>query len=185
MASKVHIEPADNDWHGRICAHRHEEQRSVLDRAIVMDSQQDSKSGYAYEDGEEGKQEAVLQAVTEPGYCHGEPEGSSPRRNAVELCLDWTVSKVPNNARRKVGVSVGRHDQPKVHEAADNDLDVLEHVAYVGKRNGPFPARGSLINLQAGFDKCAFVLAKPLGFLREVGQQKEEEERDKDCQKAF
>jgi hypothetical protein len=42
-----------------------------------------------------------------------------------------------------------------------------------------------LINLQAGFDKCAFVLAKPLGFLREVGQQKEEEERDKDCQKAF
>lgn len=185
MAAQIHVEPADDDGHGRISAHGHEEQSSILDRAVVVYSNENGETGDADSNRKKREEEAVLEAITEPGYYHGKPECSGPRRHAVKLGLDRAVAVALDNTRREVGVSIGRNNQSKVHEASDNDLGIAEDSANIRKSNWPFPARPSLINLQPCFDKSALVLAKPLGLLREIGQKEVEEEGDNDRQETF
>lgn len=52
MASQIHIEPADHDWHRGISAHNHHEQSSILQMQVIMHGNEDAESGNDYTDTE-------------------------------------------------------------------------------------------------------------------------------------
>lgn len=131
MATKIHVEPAHGDGHRPVRAASNEEERSVLQLRIIMDSNQDSKASNRNANPKNRKRESMSELVGKVRNHHTEPERSGPGRHAVQLRLDGRVTVALDDAWRKVRVAVRRHDQAKVHEAAEEDFEVLEDVDYV------------------------------------------------------
>jgi hypothetical protein len=176
MSTQVHIEPTYDDWHGGIGSHGYQEERSVLQVVVVVYGNENSKSGDADSNGEHGEDEAVFEPVREPCDKHGEPKSGSPRGNTVQLCLDLRVAVGLDNGGREVGVSIRRYNQAEVHESANEDLGVLEHIHDVLGFYGSFARGATLVDLESGFDKRALGFREPFHFLREVWEQEEESE---------
>lgn len=103
----------------------------------------------------------------------------------MQLGLNVAVAIAFDNSRTEVSIAISRHNEPKVHEAADDDFEVLEDAANVTNRHLTVAGRLALINLQTRFDECTLVLSEPLGFFGEVGQQEEEEKGHDDSEQAF
>lgn len=99
MAAEVHVEPADYDWHGTVRAHGDEKKRRVLRVRLVVHREKDRKSGDGHENGHQGEGESVLHFVREECDDHGEDEGACPRRNAVQLGANWSVTVTSNDSR--------------------------------------------------------------------------------------
>jgi len=88
VPAQIHVEPADDDGHGRVRTHGHEEEPRVLNAPVVVHRDQDAETGDGYGDGDQREDEAVPCVVGAETDDHGEGEGARPRRYAVELRLD-------------------------------------------------------------------------------------------------
>lgn len=174
VAAEVHGEPADDDGHGRVDAHGDEEEGRVLQAAVVVHGDEDAEAGDGEADGPHGEGEAVLQLVAEVRHDHGEGEGRRPRRHRVQLRADGRVPVALDDARREEGVAVRRHDESEVHEPADEDLVVLEHVDDVPDSNRAFCGGAALVLAQAVFDVDALLVGEPFCVLGEIGDDKVE-----------
>lgn len=128
VATQVHIEPTYDDWHSGVGSHCYQEERCVLQVAIVMYGNEDSESGDADCNWKDGEHEAVLEPVREPRNKHGETKSGCPWRYTVQLCLDGRVAVILDDGRGEVSVSVGGHNQSKVHESANKNLGVFEDI---------------------------------------------------------
>lgn len=96
---------ADDHRHRAIRAHRHEEQRRVLQVVVVVLGEEDGEAGDGDADGEEGEEEAVAEAVGQVGDEHGEGEGGGPGGHGVELRLDGGVAVGADDAGGEEGVA--------------------------------------------------------------------------------
>lgn len=85
MSAEVHREPADEYWHGAVAAARHQEERAVLDVVLgrVMDVEQNAEARHGDQHGDDGEEEAVVEAIRKVGDEHGKAERGSPRRNGI------------------------------------------------------------------------------------------------------
>lgn len=107
MATQVHVEPAHNHGHGRVCAHAHQKEGGVLDLRIVVDCQQNGEPRDGEADGPDGVGEAMAGEVAEDGDEHGKAKGDGPGWDAVELGLDGVVVICGDDGGAEIGVSVG------------------------------------------------------------------------------
>ena len=108
MAAEVHVEPADYDRHGTIRAHSDEEKRRILYVRLVVHCEKDRKSGYGNKDGNQCESESMFHLVGEECDDHGEDEGACPRRNAVQLRANRSVSVATDDSRRKKRIATLR-----------------------------------------------------------------------------
>jgi hypothetical protein len=65
MAANIHVEPAHDDGHGRVSAHRHEKEGSKLRIRVVMYPEQDDEPSQRDAGAPDGEQEAVADPVTQ------------------------------------------------------------------------------------------------------------------------
>lgn len=185
MASQVHVEPAHNDGHSRVGSHGDEEQTSVLHFCVVVHSDENGEAGNGDTNGENCKGRTVTHPVRDDGDAHGEAKSHNPGRHAVKLGLDRAVAIRSDYAGRKVGVSIGGNDEAKVHEAAENDLVVLEYVLDVGQSRLSLSTGGALVGMKTGGDVGPLLVVEPLDLLGEVGKQKVKGKADEDGEKTF
>ena len=59
MATQVHLEPADNNWHGTVRSHDDKEEGGVTDVGPVVDAEQNSEPRHGNTDGDQSEEEAV------------------------------------------------------------------------------------------------------------------------------
>ena len=83
VAAKVHVEPADDDWHSAVCTHGDEEERGILELVVVVDGDEDAEAGDTDADWDYGECEAVFCEIGKCGDDHGEGEGAGPWGNAM------------------------------------------------------------------------------------------------------
>ena len=110
-----------------------------------MCGQQDGETGNGHGDGDEREDEAMFEQIAEEGDDEREGEGGCPWRHGVQLRLDLRVAVCSDDAGGEEGVAVCRHDEAKVHEAAEEDLEVFEDVEHVSRRYSPFQRRFALV----------------------------------------
>ena len=152
---------------------------------VVVYGNKNSESSDADSDGENGEKEAVFEPVREPCDKHRETKSGGPWRNTVQLGLDLGVAIALDDGGREVGVSISRYDQAEVHESANEDLGILEHIYNVLGLDRSFTCGTSLVDLKSGFDKRAFGFREPFHLLREVWEQEEESEGNQNSQESF
>ena len=92
VTTQVHVKPADYYGHSGVGTHGYEEERGVLNIAVIVDCKENSESGYANANREDGEEEAVFETVGEVSDCHGEAEGGGPWGYRVKLSLDGGVA---------------------------------------------------------------------------------------------
>lgn len=63
MAAEVHVEPADNDGHGRVGTHGNEEEGGVLEISVLARGNEDGEAGDGDADGKYGKEKTMLELV--------------------------------------------------------------------------------------------------------------------------
>lgn len=180
VTSEIHIEPADDDGHGRVGTHRDEEECSILKISVMVDGDQDGEASNGHADGDDAKEEAMLELVREEGDDHCKAKGARPRRDTMQLGLNRAVTVGCDDGRREEGVAIGRDDQAEIHEAANKDLVVLEDSANISEGNLAVRSGTALVNLQSGLDVRSLLRSKPFGILGERGKHEEE----KDCHDA-
>jgi hypothetical protein len=96
----------------------------------------------------------------------------------VELGLDCAVAIGLDDSGGKVGISIGRDDEAKVHEPAEEDLEVFEDAADVTAADLALGSGLALVDLETGADVGTLVLGEPLGVFREVREAEEECDTD-------
>lgn len=185
VTTQIHVEPAHNDGHGRVGTASDKEQGRILQRRIVVHRNENAESDDGDADGNDGKRHSVAQLVGYNSNRHGEAECHGPRRYTVQLSLDRAVAISLNDAGREVRISVGRHDQAKVHKATNNDLVVLEDTSDVLESDAAIACRRSLIDAQASRNVFLLVFGQPCGLLGEIGEQEPESEADKHGEAAL
>lgn len=185
VSAEIHVEPANDDGHRGVCTTCDKEKGSVLELRIVVDGNENSKADNGNANGADGKSESMPRLVRQESDAHREAERHCPGRNTVQLRLDGRVAVGLEDAWRKIGVSVSRDDETKVHEAAEDDLVILENVADVLDRNAPFNAGAALVCLETRRNVDLLFWCEPLGFLGEVRQQEVEKEADENREAAF
>lgn len=181
VAGQIHAVPTHNDGHGRVRAGTEEEEGCILGVDVVVDGQQHGEAGDGNADGYNGEEESVADPVAQERNHHGEAESNRPWRHRVQLCLDHAVVVRRDNGRAEKGIAVRRHDQPKVHEAAQDDLDVSQDIEHVAERDLALDGIVALVGPEPGLDILALVLAQPLGLLGAVcvnGRRKKTAETD-------
>jgi len=141
-----------------------------------VDGDQDCEPRYANADWEDDEEEAMLQAIGEPGYEHTECEGGGPGRHAVQLCLDRGVAITLQDAGGEVGIAVRWNNETEVHEAADKNLRIPEDATYIGYLDWAFGGRLALVGLKAPCYECSLLFGEPLNLFREAREQEEEED---------
>lgn len=156
MSAQVHVEPADYDRHSRVGAHGYEEQAGVFHVDVVVHGDQDAEACNGDGDGDERECEAVAGEIRAEGYDHGESECTCPGRNTMQLCLNGRVPVCGNDAWCEEGVAVGGNDHAEVHEAAEDNFEVLEDTADVPNGDFALCCRAALVRLKAGFDVGPF-----------------------------
>ena len=65
----------------------------------------------------------------------------------MKLCLDVAISVGLDDARSKICVAIRRDDQPKIHEAPEEDLIILEAVEHIPESYAALQGGLSLIVL--------------------------------------
>lgn len=113
VPAQIHVEPTDDDGHGRVGTHTDKEEGRVLDVRLVMDGQEDREAGDGDADGPDGVGEAVAGQVAQDGDEHGEGKGRSPGGHAMQLGLDVAVAVGLNDGRTEISISVGRSGRVK------------------------------------------------------------------------
>ena len=161
MPAEVEVEPTHHYGQSAVSTHGDEEQGAVLEMRAVMGREQDGESGNGHGDGEEGEKEAVFGQVGEVGDDEGEDEGGGPGGHAVQLSADLGVAVRLDDAGGEEGVAVCGHEQPKVHEAAQEDFVVFEDVEDVFGGYLAFARGLALVFLEARFDVGALVFVEP------------------------
>lgn len=91
VATKIHIEPAHNDWHGGIRPHDDEEKRGILEVQSVVDVEQDGEARYRQGQGCNCEGSAVSDPIRNRGNQQREPKGHSPWGHGVKLSLNRAV----------------------------------------------------------------------------------------------
>lgn len=185
VPAEVHGEPADYDRHGRVHAHGDEEERRVLETGVVVHGDEDAETGDGEADWQERERETVLKFVAEVGDDHGEGEGGRPRRDRVELRADRGIAVGLDDAGGEEGVPVRRHDEPKVHEPAHENLVVSEDIDDVLDADGPLSSGATLILAEAILDVGALVVGEPLCVFGEIGDDEVEGDCDHGGQEAL
>ena len=67
MATKVHVEPANDHWHGTIRAHGHEKKCRILQMMPVVDCYENGESSNGNTDWDQSEEEPVFEFVGECG----------------------------------------------------------------------------------------------------------------------
>lgn len=75
---------------------------------LIVHCEKDRKSRDGNKDGNQGESESVFHLVGEECDDHGEDEGACPRRNAVQLGANWSVSVATDDSRRKKRIATLR-----------------------------------------------------------------------------
>ena len=76
----------------------------------------------------------MFEEITKESYDQCEGEGGGPWRNGVQLSLDLAVMPyTPYDGRAKERISVGRDNKSEIHEAADKDFEVFEHIEDISR----------------------------------------------------
>lgn len=104
----------------------------------------------------------MFEEVGEPCDYECEDEGGRPRGYAVQLGAYLRVAVGFDDAGCEEGVAVGGDDETEVHEAAEEELVVLETIQNVAKGDLAFARGAALVFLQASSDVCAFVFTQPV-----------------------
>lgn len=105
MAAEIHVEPTNDDWHGGVTTHGHEEQRCVLERTVMVHRDQDCETSDGDTDGEDGVRETMARLVGQVCEDHSETKGGGPWWYAVKLSLNLSVAIAVNDRRAEVGVA--------------------------------------------------------------------------------
>lgn len=92
VTAQVHGEPADDDGHGGVGAHGHQEEGGVFGVGGVVDAEEDGDAGDGEADGSENEEEAVAEFVRGEGDEEGEHEGGGYGGDGVQLGLDGGVA---------------------------------------------------------------------------------------------
>lgn len=161
MTSQVHIKPAHDNRHGRVRPRGNKKQRHVHDVHILVNIQQDGEAADAQENRQDGKQETMSHPVRHDSHDHSYEKRASPGWDGSELSFNRSVMVCRDDGRRKVGVSVGGDDQPKIHEGAEPDLGVGEDRLDIAKGDLALGGVFALVGFEAGLDVGAFVLSEP------------------------
>ena len=103
----------------------------------------------------------MFEQVAEESDDQSEDKRGSPGRNGVQLCADLCVAVCLYDAWREEGVAVCGDDKAKVHEAAEEDFEIFEHVEHVSWGYAAFDGRFALVFLKAGADICLFITFEP------------------------
>lgn len=155
---------------------------------VVVHGDEDAETGNGEADWDERERETVFEFVAEEGDDHGEGEGGRPGWDTVELCADGRVAVRLYDARGEKGVPVSRHDEPEIHESADEDLVVFEHLDDVPDADGAFSrsgGRAALILAQPVLNVNALVFGEPFCVFGEIGDDEEEDDGDHGGQDAL
>lgn len=88
-------------------------------------------------DRDDTEEKAMAELIGYVRNNHREAECGRPGRNAVQLGLDGRVTVSLNDAGGKEGVAVRGDDEAEIHQAADENLVVLEDVDGVPDRDPP------------------------------------------------
>ena len=180
MTSKIALKEAHYKRHCRVGARSYKEKSRVLEVLVVVNSYQDREPDDGDDDGKNNERETVSDLVRREGEAHREAECNHPGRNAVQLSFDLIVTVRPDDAWRKVGVTVGRNDESEVHKTTKNDLVVLKNSANALERSLAMATRRALVVGQLRLDVDTLFSSKPLDILWEIRQQEEKEEADED-----
>ena len=113
----------------------------------MVDGEQYGETRDGDGNGEDDKEETMLDQIAEVGDDEREDKGGCPGRHRMELCADLRVAVAPDDAGGKEGIAVGRDDEAEVHEAAQDDLEILEDIQYVPSGNASFNGRFALVLL--------------------------------------
>lgn len=104
VPTQVEVEPANNDGHGGVAAHRDEEQGCILEIGAVVDREEDGEAGDGDGDGNKSEQETVSCFIRDISKYHREAESHSPRWHRVELRADRGVTICGDDAWREEGI---------------------------------------------------------------------------------
>lgn len=85
MTSKVEIEPANDDRHSTVKTHCDKKQSGVLELGVFMDGDEDPETNNRHTYRKDGEGESVFGKVRKSSDNHGEGEGASPGRDAMQL----------------------------------------------------------------------------------------------------
>lgn len=99
VATEIHIEPTNDDRHGGVTTHGHEEQSCVLEGTVMVHRDQDCETSDGDTDGEDGVRESMACFVGQVCEDHSETKGSSPWWYAVKLRLNLAVAVTVNDRR--------------------------------------------------------------------------------------
>ena len=132
---------------------------------VRVHGDEDAEAGDGEGDGDEGEGETVLEFVAEEGHDHGEGEGGGPGRDGMQLGADWGVAVRLDDPGGEEGVAVGGDDEAEVHEAAEENLGVFEHVDDVADADGAFGGGAALVFEEAALDVGSFLGGEPGRYL--------------------
>ncbi|KAL9102738.1 MAG: hypothetical protein Q9163_002135 [Psora crenata] len=161
VAAEVHVEPADDDRGGTIGAHCDEKEGAVLEVSVVVGDAEDDETRYGYGVAHEDEDKAVLEQVAEESDDQGEGEGGSPRGDAEQLCTDLAVAVRSDDGWGEIRVAVSRDDEAKVHEAAEEDLEIFKDVKDVAGSNPALDRGFPLVFFKTCANVIAFVWLEP------------------------
>jgi len=106
---------------------------------------------------------------------HTQRECGDPGGNRVELGLDGTVTEGSEDGGGELGVAISRNDKSKVHETAEDDLEILEDTENIPPGRVNIKLRIADILSEPGLDKGLFVIGQPLGLLREISDEEKDD----------
>src|ERR1700737_1560289 len=106
MSPKIHIKPTNNNRHRAIRPHRHHKKRRILKPQIIMHRDQDRKARNRDTDRYQREKESMTEFVGQVRDDHSEAEGTSPRRDTIELCLDGPVAVGSDDAWGEESIAV-------------------------------------------------------------------------------
>jgi hypothetical protein len=100
----VAVEPADDDGHGGIYTGNCQEESTVFDVVVVLDTEKRRESSEGDEEGEKNEKETVFCKIGARGDKHSKDEGASPRWDGQELGPDCAVTERLDDSGREVGI---------------------------------------------------------------------------------
>ena len=110
MAAKIHVEPADNNWHSRVGTHGDQEQSSIFQVVVMVDSDKNTKACNRYADRYQSEQEPMLEFIRKVSNDHGKGKSARPRWYGKKLSPNCGVAVGCNDGRGKEGIAVCRHN---------------------------------------------------------------------------
>ena len=91
----------------------------------------------------------------------------------MQLSLDRAVAVGLDDAGREVGIPVCWHDETEVHEAAQEEFEVLEAVEYITGCDAALYGGFTLVVFEAGANEFSLGVCEPFTVLGEVRDEEE------------